>query len=57
MTNGVSANGVTADLMFFDRGTFGVLLLTYFYVFPKVPGRTFFPNLSECITFAAAHEC
>ena len=29
-TNGVSTNGVTADFMFFDRGTFWILLLTYF---------------------------
>ena len=39
--------------MFFDRGTFWVLPLTYFYI-PKVPGRTFLPNLSKFITFAAA---
>ena len=30
----VSTNGVTANVMFFDRGTFGVLPLTYFYL-PK----------------------
>ena len=29
-TNGVSTNGVTASLLFFDRGTFWVLPLTYF---------------------------
>ena len=29
-TNGVSTNGITANFMFFDRGTFGVLPLTYF---------------------------
>ena len=33
-TNGVSTNGVTADVMFFDRGTFWVLPFTYFYL-PK----------------------
>ena len=31
-TNGVSANGVTANFVFFDRGTFGVFPLTYFYL-------------------------
>ena len=51
-TNGVSTNGITANL-FFDRGTFWVLPIIYFYL-PKVPGRTFFPNLSKLITFAAA---
>ena len=38
---------------FIDRGTFWVLPLTYF-IFPKVPGRTFSPNRSKFITFAAA---
>ena len=52
-TNGVSTHGVAADIMIFDRGTFWVLTLTYFYL-PKVPGRTSFPNLSKLITFAAA---
>ena len=33
-TNGVSTNGVTANFLFFDRGTFWVLPLTYFYL-PK----------------------
>ena len=33
-TNGVSANGVTAIFMFFDREKFWVLPLTYFYL-PK----------------------
>ena len=53
-TNGVSTNGVTAKFRLFDRGTFWVLPLTYFYLPKKVPGRTFFPNLSKYITFAAA---
>ena len=42
-TNGVSANGVIANFMCFDRGTLWVLLLTYFnipesaraYIFPQ----------------------
>ena len=42
-TNGVSTNWVTANVMFFDRGTFWVPPLTYF-IFPKVPGRAFFPQ-------------
>ena len=38
---------------FLTEGLFGLLPLAYFYL-PKVPGRTFFPNLSKFITFAAA---
>ena len=38
-TNGVSTNGVAANFVFFDGGTFWVPLLIYF-IFPKVPGRT-----------------
>ena len=49
---GVSTNVVTANFMFWG-GTFGVLPSTYFYL-SKVPGRTFFPNLSNFVTFAAA---
>ena len=41
--NGVSTNGVTANFKFVDGGTFWVLPLTYID-FPKVPGRTFFPQ-------------
>ena len=33
-TNGVSTNGVTANFMLFDRGTFWVLPLTCLYI-PK----------------------
>ena len=33
-TNGVSTDGVTATFIFFDRGTFWVLPLTYSYI-PK----------------------
>ena len=47
-TNGVSTNGVTANFMFFDRGTFWV---------PVCQNRSivhnFFPNLSKFVTFAA----
>ena len=39
-TNGVSTNGVTAIFMLFDRGTFWVLPLTYFYL-PQ-SARTYF---------------
>ena len=52
-TNGVSTNGVTANLMFFDRGTFGVLPLTYFDI-PKSARVHFSPNLPKLITSAAA---
>ena len=37
----------------FDRGTFSVFLLTYFYI-SKSARAYFFPNLSQFITFAAA---
>ena len=50
-TNGVGTNGVTANFMCFDR-LLGYSRLPTF-IFPKVPGRTFFPNQSKCITFAA----
>ena len=53
-TNGFSTNGVTANLFLFEGGTFWVLPLTYFCLPQKVPGCTFFPNLSKFITFAAA---
>ena len=36
-TNGVSTTGVTANFIFFDRGTFWVLPLTYFCI-PKSAG-------------------
>ena len=40
--------------VFFTEGLFGeVLLLTYLYL-PESSGRTFFPNLSKLIAFAAA---
>ena len=42
-TNGVSTNGVTANFMFFDRGTFWVLPLTYFYL-PKSARAYLFPQ-------------
>ena len=40
--NGVSTNGVTANFMFFDRGTFWVLPLTYFYLPQSVKTHYFF---------------
>ena len=58
-TNGVSTNGVTANFMFFDRGTFWVFPLTYFY-HPQSAMAYLFHNLSivpqsdKIITFAAA---
>ena len=42
-TTGVSTNGVTANLMFFDRGTFWVLPLMYFYL-PKSARAYLFPQ-------------
>ena len=52
-TNGVSTNGVTANFMFLTERLFGYSRQTTF-TFPKVTGRTFLPNLSKTITFAAA---
>ena len=54
---GVGTNGVTANVI-----ELYVLLQRYFlgtpinllFIFPEVPGRTFFPYLSKFITFAAA---
>ena len=42
-TNGVSTNGVTAIFMFFDRGVFWVLPLTYLYL-PKSASAYLFPQ-------------
>ena len=53
-TTGVSTNGVTANVMFlFNRGTFRVLPLTYFYL-PKSARAYLFPQSVKFITFAAA---
>ena len=52
-TNGVSTNGVTANLMFLDRGSFWGLPLTYFYL-PKSARAYLFSNRSKFMTFAAA---
>ena len=41
-TNGVSTHGVTADFMLFDRGTFWVLPLSYFYL-PQSARAYLFP--------------
>ena len=42
-TNGVSTNGVAANCVFFDRGTFWVLRLTYFCL-PKSARAYLFPQ-------------
>ena len=52
-TNGVSTRGVTVNVICLTEGLFGHSRQPTF-ILPKVPGRTFFPNLSKCITFAAA---
>ena len=59
-TNGGSTNGATADFVFFDRGFFGVLLLTCFYLpksaraypFPRSVKKYYFCSgpLLHCIT-------
>ena len=52
-TNGVSTNGVTANCMFlFDRGTFWVLPLTYFYL-PKSARAYLFPRSAKMHDFSA----
>ena len=52
-TNWVSTHGVTANLVFLTEGPFGYSRSPT-SIFPEVPGRTLFPNLSKCITLAAA---
>ena len=50
---GSALMGSLQHFMFFDRGTFWVLLLTYFYL-PKSARAYFFSQSVEFITFAAA---
>ena len=51
-TNGVSADGVTVNFMFFDRGTFWLLPLTYFYV-SKSASAYMFPQSVKIISFCS----
>ena len=53
--DGVSTNGVTANSLFFDRGAFWVLPITYFYL-PRRARAYLFPQAVKH-HFAAAHEC
>ena len=50
-TNGVSTNGVILCVL--AEGLFGYSREPA-SIYPEVPGRTFFTNLSKIITFAAA---
>ena len=45
-TNGVSTNGVTANFICFDRGTFWVLPLTCFFL-PKSARVYLFPQICQ----------
>ena len=54
--NGVSTDGVTANFTLFDRGTFWVLPLTYFYISQSARAYLF-PNLSKIITFGVDPIC
>ena len=47
---GSALMGLLRVSCFLTEGPFGYST----FIFPKVPGRTYFPNLSEFITFAAA---
>jgi len=47
-TKAVHNNGVTAKVRFLDRGAFRYLVSLKF-IHPKVPGHTFFPNLSKVV--------
>ena len=49
---GVSTNGVTANFMFFDKGTFGAVTLTYFYL-PKSVRAYLFPQSVEIHYFCS----
>ena len=51
-TDGVSANGVTANFMVLDRGTFWALPLTCFYV-PRSARAYLFPQSVERIYFCS----
>ena len=56
-TNGVSTNEVTANFMFFDRGTFWVLPLTYFDL-PKIArAYPFSPICQNSVLLRRPHEC
>ena len=56
-TNGVSTNGVTANFMFFDRGTFRVLPVTYFLYFQKCQGVPFSPTRRNSLLLQRPHRC
>ena len=51
--NGVSTNGVTPNFMFFDRGTFWVLPLTY----QKCQGEPFFSICQNSLLLQRSQEC
>ena len=51
-TNGVSTDGVTANYISFDTGTFWVLPLTYFYL-PTSARAYLFPQSVKMHYFAA----
>ena len=55
-TNGVSTNGVAAIfiVLFRQWDSFGCSRQPTF-IFPKVPGRTFFPNLSKSLFLQLPH--
>ena len=56
-SNGVTTNGVTQNVMFFDRRTFRVPL-PYFYFPPKVTGRTLFPQaVKMSVLLQRPHLC
>ena len=52
-TNGVSTNGVTANFVSVDGGTFWALPLTYVYI-PRSARAYLFPQSVKSVTFAAA---
>ncbi len=54
-TNGVSTNGVTANFMFFDRGTFWVLPLTYFYLPKSARAYLFYPICQNSLLLQRPH--
>ena len=55
VTNGVSTNGVTANVVFFDRVTFRVLPLTYFYL-PKSDRAYLFPKCQYSLLLQRLHQ-
>ena len=56
-TNGINPNGGTANLVFFDRGTFWVLPLTYFHIPRSDRAYLFLPICENPLHLQRPHQC